>query len=105
MSQEGAPMRFITDCTDCGSVVVPATDLGLVRQPTGDFHGVFECPVCDDAQTVAVARAAAPALVARGAEVVTEQPERSPLTVDDLAQLQELLADDDACRQFLEEAH
>ena len=99
-------MRFITDCTDCGSVVVPAAGLGLVRQPTGDFHGVFECPVCDDAQTVAVARAAAPALVARGAEVVTEQrPEPSPLTLDDLAQLQGLLADDEACRQFLEEAH
>lgn len=98
-------MRFITDCADCGSVVVPATDLGLVRQPSGDFHGVFECPVCDDAQTVPVARATAPALVARGAEVVTgREAGPAPLTLDDLARLQEALADDEACRRFLQDA-
>jgi hypothetical protein len=106
-------MRFITDCVDCGSVVVPATALGLVRQAAGHFHGVFDCPVCDGAQTVPVARVAAPALVARGAAVVASGPkpdqaaeERSqaPLTVEDLAALQELLADDEACRRILEEA-
>jgi len=98
-------MRFITDCADCGSVVVPASDLGLVRQPSGDFHGVFDCPVCDDAQTVPVARAAAPALVARGAEVVTgPQAGAAPLTLDDLARLRELLSDDEACRRFLQDA-
>jgi hypothetical protein len=99
-------MRFITDCAECGSVVVPATEVGLVRQPSGDFHGVFHCPVCDGAQTVPVARAAAPALVARGAEVLTpaQQAEPAPLTLDDLAGLQELLADDEACRRILEEA-
>jgi hypothetical protein len=108
-------MRFITDCSDCGSVVVPATGLGLVRQPAGDFHGVFECPVCDGSQTVPVARVTAPALVARGAAVVSPTEPQEPanavirseppaLTLDDLAELQELLADDDACRRMLEEA-
>jgi hypothetical protein len=111
-------MRFITDCSDCGSVVVPATELGLVRQPAGDFHGMFDCPVCDGSQTVPVARVTAPALVARGAAVVppaesseptdtsgpTGQPEAAALTLDDLAELQELLADDEACRRMLEEA-
>ena len=104
-------MRFITDCSDCGSVAVPASELGLVRQPAGDFHGVFECPVCDGSQAVPVARVTAPALVARGAAVVspressepTEQPEPA-LTLDDLAELQELLADDEACRRMLEDA-
>ena len=111
-------MRFITDCSDCGSVVVPATELDLVPQPAGDFHGVFECPVCDGSQSVPVARVTAPALVARGAAVVSppeaaepteqserpDQPEPAALTLDDLAELQELLADDEACRRMLEEA-
>ncbi len=99
-------MRFITDCSDCGSVVVPATELGLVRQPAGDFHGVFECPVCDGSQTVPVARVTAPALVARGAEVVAPASPQEPaaLTQEDLAELQDLLADDEACRRLLEEA-
>jgi hypothetical protein len=98
-------MRLITDCTDCGSVAVPATALGLVRQPAGDFHGVFDCPVCDGSQTVPVGRVTAPALVARGAAVVTPtQPEPARLTLDDLAELQALLADDDACRRILEDA-
>ena len=104
-------MRFITDCSDCGSVVVPAADLGLVRQPAGDFHGVFECPVCDGSQTVPVARVTAPALVARGAAVVAPAaPQESavpsqppPLTQDDLAELQDLLADDEALRRLLDE--
>jgi len=96
-------MRFITDCTDCGSVAVPATALGLVRQPAGDFHGVFDCPVCDDSQTVPVTRVTAPALVARGAAVVTASPPGpAPLTLDDLAALEALLADDEACRRILD---
>ena len=93
-----------------------------MRQPAGDFHGVFECPVCDGSQAVPVARVTAPALVARGAAVVSppESPERTTkqpgqpgqpeapgpaaLTLDDLVELQELLADDEACRRMLEEA-
>lgn len=105
-------MRFITDCSDCGSVVVPAADLGLVRRPAGDFHGVFECPVCDGSQTVPVARVTAPALVARGAAVVSRATSQQPqettawaaLTQDDLDALEELLADEDACRRLLDEA-
>jgi len=108
-------MRFITDCSDCGSVVVPAAGLGLVRQPAGDFRGVFECPVCDGSQTVPVARVTAPALVARGAAVVSpatsQQPQETPapaapaaLTQDDLDALADLLADEDACRRLLDEA-
>lgn len=95
-------MRIIADCASCSSVVVPGGGLSLVQLSDGTFLAEFECPVCGQDQSIAVARVAAPALVARGAKLVAWN--RPPaLSAGDLAAFKRLLADDEACRRQLNE--
>ena len=93
-------MRVLTDCGDCGSVVLPADAILLVTHGDAPLQGVFDCPVCRRIRTVTIASGMKAVLIARGARVLAEpRPgEDAPLTLLDLAELQRLLEDDDSLR-------
>ena len=97
-------MRFITDCRDCGPVVLGAEAVALVDAPgEASARAVFDCPVCLRVQEMALTGAAFAVLVACGVQVVGAghgDPE-APLTLLHLADLQRLLSDDDAWREVL----
>ena len=101
-------MRFLTDCRSCGRVVVAADAVMVSRgQPGEADQGVFDCPVCDRLCAVRVSPGAVSALVARGAVVIERRRTREdgPLALSDFLELQRLLADEDSCRQLLDETH
>jgi hypothetical protein len=97
-------MRFITDCRDCGPVVLRAEAVALVHsEGEAPSQAVFDCPICLRVETMALTRPASVALVACGLPVVGadhDDPE-APLTLLHLSQLQDLLSDDDAWREVL----
>jgi hypothetical protein len=98
-------MRFITDCRDCGSVVLRAEALALVDSPEAS-EAVYECPICLRVRTMALTRGSFAVLLACGVQVVSDDhgdPE-SPLTLLHLAEFQSLLSDDDAWREVLDQA-
>ena len=100
-------MRFITDCRDCGRVVLGAEALALVDSSDESSEVVFECPICLRVRTVVVPREASSILLACGVQVVSDDHDdhEAPLTLLHLAELQSLLSDDDdAWRQLLGEA-
>ncbi len=98
-------MRFITDCRDCGSVVLGAEALVLVDSPEPS-EAVYECPLCLRVRTMALTRGAYAVLLACGVQVVGHDHgnHEAPLTLLHLAELQSLLSDDEAWRQVLDEA-
>jgi hypothetical protein len=96
-------MRFVTDCPDCGAVVLPATDITLVCRPGSCFEGRFECPVCQKVGATSVDLPVVPALVAQGAGVLRRTPTSVPvLKPIDVAEFRRVLDDDEACRRFLD---
>jgi len=97
-------MRFITDCRDCGAVVLGAEAVALVESPGAESgQAVFDCPVCLRVQEMALTPAAFAVLVACGVQVVDTgaAAPAAPLTLLHLADLQRLLADDEAWREVL----
>jgi hypothetical protein len=96
-------MRFVTDCPDCGAVVLPATAITLLSRDDSCFEGRFECPVCQQVGATPVDLPVVPALMAQGAGVLTPAQSSVPaLTPRDLTEFRRALDDDEACRRFLD---